>query len=256
MRSDSMPFPWKVGVLAKRTGLTVRTLHHYDEMGLLKPSDRSESGHRLYTARNLARLQQILSLRQLGFALEEIGGFLNRPQVSVRRVIELQLNHLRTKLSLTRRLYDRLEGILGVLDRGRTVSAETLIKTIEVMNMLESHYTAEQLEQLKTRRETVGEERIREVEGEWRDLFEKVQLAMDRGEDPASEPVKRLARKWLALVQEFTGGDPGITQSLGNLYREKPDTPNQFGMKVDPAVFGYIGKTIEAVKTENQPSES
>ena len=57
----------KVGDLARRTGLTVRTLHHYDEIGLLKPSLHTESGHRLYTGRDVARLQQVLSLRQLGF---------------------------------------------------------------------------------------------------------------------------------------------------------------------------------------------
>src|SRR3954464_5955502 len=62
----------KVGELARRTGLTTRTLHHYDEIGLLKPSLHTEAGHRLYTADDVARLQQVLSLRQLGFALEEV----------------------------------------------------------------------------------------------------------------------------------------------------------------------------------------
>ena len=56
----------KVGELARRTGLTVRTLHHYDEIGLLRPSLHTESGHRLYTAADVGRLQQVVSLRQLG----------------------------------------------------------------------------------------------------------------------------------------------------------------------------------------------
>jgi DNA-binding transcriptional MerR regulator len=68
----------KVGELAKRTGLTVRTLHHYDEIGLLKPSLHTEAGYRLYTRGDVARLQQVLSLRQLGFALEEIRDCLDR----------------------------------------------------------------------------------------------------------------------------------------------------------------------------------
>ena len=69
----------KVGELARRTGLTVRTLHHYDEIGLLKPSLHTESGHRLYTAGDVARLQQVISLRQLGFSLEEVRDCLDRP---------------------------------------------------------------------------------------------------------------------------------------------------------------------------------
>src|SRR5438128_9914377 len=80
MRFDAL----KVGELARRTGLTIRTLHHYDEIGLVKPSLHTESGHRLYTAADVARLQQVLSLRQLGFALEENAGCLDRPGCSPR----------------------------------------------------------------------------------------------------------------------------------------------------------------------------
>src|SRR5207302_5644108 len=79
----------KVGELARRTGLTIRTLHHYDEIGLLKPSLHTESGHRLYTADDVARLQQIVSLRQLGFSLDEVRDCLNRPGFSMLEVIRL-----------------------------------------------------------------------------------------------------------------------------------------------------------------------
>ena len=64
----------RVGELARRTGLTIRALHHYDEIGLVRPSRHSEAGYRLYTSADIARLQQVVSLRQLGFSLEEIRG--------------------------------------------------------------------------------------------------------------------------------------------------------------------------------------
>jgi DNA-binding transcriptional MerR regulator len=63
----------KVGELARWTGLIVRTLHHYDAIGLLKPSLHTEAGYRLYTAGDIARLQQVLSQRQLGFSLDQVG---------------------------------------------------------------------------------------------------------------------------------------------------------------------------------------
>ncbi|MCH7995122.1 MAG: MerR family transcriptional regulator, partial [Planctomycetes bacterium] len=63
---------WKVGELATQTGVSVRTLHDYDEIGLLSPSQRTGSGHRLYGADDVVRLQQIKSCRQLGFSLAEI----------------------------------------------------------------------------------------------------------------------------------------------------------------------------------------
>src|SRR5271170_3568902 len=90
----------KVGELAKRTGLTVRTLHHYDEIGLLRPSLHTESGHRLYTASDVARLQQVLSLRQIGFSLEEIAGCLDRPGFSPQEVIHLHVSRLREQIRL------------------------------------------------------------------------------------------------------------------------------------------------------------
>src|SRR5579862_3032062 len=68
-----------VGEVADLAHVTVRTLHHYDELGLLSPSERSEAGYRLYSYADLARLQEILIWRQLGFALSEIRALLDDP---------------------------------------------------------------------------------------------------------------------------------------------------------------------------------
>src|SRR5919206_2272820 len=86
------PAAWRVGELARRTGVSVRALHYYDEIGLLSPSRRTEAGHRLYCAEDVVRLQQIRSLRALGFGLEEIRECLNDPSFSVQRVIELHIS--------------------------------------------------------------------------------------------------------------------------------------------------------------------
>src|SRR6516165_4958036 len=93
-RTAMKPPPWKVGELARRTGLSIRTLHYYDEIGLLVPSHHTGSGHRLYTAGDVARLQRVLSLRQLGFALDEVRGCLDRAGFAPREVIRLHLERL------------------------------------------------------------------------------------------------------------------------------------------------------------------
>src|SRR5580658_6065661 len=150
---------WKVGELAERTGLTIRTLHHYDAIGLLSPSGRTESlhgsGHRLYTAPDVARLHQILSLKQLGFTLEEIGEYLTRADYDPRQVVRLHLEKVRRQTGELARLGDRLQTLAETLDRADAVSAETFLVTIEAMTMLEKYYTPEQLEQLKDRKEQV-----------------------------------------------------------------------------------------------------
>src|SRR5947209_11597817 len=128
----------KVGELARRTGLTVRTLHHYDEIGLLKPSLHTEAGHRLYTAGDVARLQQVLSLRQLGFPLEEIRDCVDRPYFAPREVIRLHVARLREQIELQRNLCARLEAIAAHLGTAGDVSAAELLRTIEVMTMTEN----------------------------------------------------------------------------------------------------------------------
>lgn len=147
------PTAWRVGELARRTGLSVRTLHYYDEIGLLSPSRRTEAGHRLYTAADVVRLQQIKSLRHLGFSLEEIRDCLDRPDFPPRRVIEMHLSRLREQIELQQRVRDLLEAIAARLSPAEEVSAEELVQTItEVIGMserLERYYTREQLEELE-----------------------------------------------------------------------------------------------------------
>ena len=72
-----------VGDLATRAGVTVRTLHHYDEIGLLVPSTRSAAGYRIYTDGEVDRLQAILTYRELGLGLDEIAAAVDAPEASV-----------------------------------------------------------------------------------------------------------------------------------------------------------------------------
>ena len=214
---------WKVGELARRTGLTVRTLHHYDAIGLLSPSGRTGSahgsGHRLYTAADLARLHQILCLRQLGFGLEQIREYMSRGDYDPREVVRLHLAEVRRKAAELAELGDRIQGLYALLDRADAVSPETFLQTIEAVTMVEKYYTPEQLKQLEERKAQVGDARIQEVQAEWPRLMAEVQAAMDAGV-PATDPkAQEFARRWFGLVSEFTGGDPGIFRSLRKMYQ-------------------------------------
>jgi MerR family transcriptional regulator, thiopeptide resistance regulator len=212
---------WKVGELAGATGLTVRTLHHYDAIGLLRPSRRTPSGHRLYGAPDVARLQQVTSLRQLGFPLEQIRDLLDRRGVSPREIVALHLARVREQIELQRTLCGRLEAIARALEAAEEVSAGELIQTIEATTMYEKYYTPEQREELNARAAAIGEERIRQSQVDWQTLMDEVRAELDRGTDPADPRVQALAARWKALIEEFTGGDPGIAQSLGRMWKEE-----------------------------------
>ena len=237
---------WKVGELAKQTGLTVRALHHYDEIGLLAPSQRSGAGYRLYDGNDIARLLQILSLRQLGFSLEEIRDCLARPELSLPQVLELHIARLRDGIEMQRKLCSRLEAMADRLRSAEAVSVEDFLETMEAMQMFEKYYTEEQLRQIEERRQVVGEERIQQVQEEWPRLIAEVRAEMEKGTDPASEPVQRLAQRWMGLIREFTGGNPGIQQSLNRMYKEEPAMQTRTG--IDPALSEYIGKAMAAAR--------
>ena len=113
------------------------------------------------------------------------------------------------------------------------------------MTQMENYYTPEQLEGLQKRRVEVGEDRIRAVETAWNDLFAEFRQAMDRGDDPASEPVLALARQARALIAEFTGGDKGIERSLGNLYANEPSAKKRIG--VEPELWTYMTRARGAL---------
>lgn len=214
----------QVGELARRTGLTVRTLHHYDEIGLLKPSQHSAAGYRLYTAADVARLQQVLSLRQLGFSLEEVRHCLDRPDFTPVEVIGLHVVRLREQIELQRKLCERLEKLADHFRTAGEVSADEFIFTIEVMTMIEKYYTPQQLKYLEERRNAGGaemEEATQKGPQMWADLFADVEAAMDAHVPPEDATAQDLAKRWLALVTLVTGGDPGIYNSMRSMYENE-----------------------------------
>ncbi|XXT39095.1 MerR family transcriptional regulator [Sorangium sp. So ce513] len=232
----------KVGDLARQTGLSVRTLHYYEEIGLLSPSHRTASGHRMYSAGDVARLQQIKSLRELGFSLEQISGLLDKEGFSPLQTIELHLSRLREQIALEQKLCARLEGLAHVLRAGEDVSVEQLLQTIEVMTMIEKYYTPEQLAELKQRADALGPEKMREAENAWKTIYDDMRAEMQKGSDPKSEPVQQIVRRMRELIDAFTGKNPEIERSLNRMYKEEPSMRSQQGM--DPALHEFIGKAM------------
>jgi DNA-binding transcriptional MerR regulator len=243
---------WKVGELASRTGLTVRTLHHYDAVGLLCPSDRTGSahgsGHRLYTAADLARLHQIMCLKQLGFGLEQIKDYMTRADYDPREVVRLHLAKVRQQAAELAELGDRLQGLSETLDAAGDVSAETFLQTIELLTMIEKYYTPEQLKQLEERRNAANpemQEAIQKGPQMWADLYADVKTAMDNGVEPTDPRARALAERWLALVTGFTGGDPGLFQSLKKMYQNE-DNVRGMDVKAMQPLNDYIQKARDA----------
>jgi DNA-binding transcriptional MerR regulator len=233
-----------VGELAKRSGVSVRALHHYETVGLLTPAGRTEAGYRLYDTAGVIRLQQIRSLRQLGFGLEEIGDLLNRRGLSPLRVVELHLADLRRQIAAQQRLSMRLEGIAATLRTSAELSVDDVLTTVQEMTRMEKYYTPEQLAEIQERGRQLGEEGMRQADADWQRLIDEVRAEMARGTDPRSEPVRALAARWQALVQAFTGGDPEIGCSLQRMWQQET-TVHGFDTSEMRQLGEYIAKASE-----------
>lgn len=126
---------WKVGDLAKLTGLTVRTLRYYDQIGLFSPSSQTESGHRLYSEADLSRLHQIISLKELGLSLEEVKSVLTGGQISPLDIVNLQMGRVKEQIRLQQKLLEQLGYVSKLLQGKRQLTVEDFISLLQAMKM-------------------------------------------------------------------------------------------------------------------------
>ncbi|MBP2002278.1 DNA-binding transcriptional MerR regulator [Paenibacillus shirakamiensis] len=126
---------WKVGELAKLTGLTVRTLHYYDQLGLLSPSGQTDAGHRLYNEMNVSRLHQIISLKELGLSLEEIQLALSSEQFSPLEIIGLQIHQIQEQIRQQQQLLEKLRHISKLMQGQNKVTVEDFTSLLQAMKI-------------------------------------------------------------------------------------------------------------------------
>jgi DNA-binding transcriptional MerR regulator len=236
----------RIGELASATGLTVRTLRHYDQIGLLQPQTRTESGYRIYGEAEVRRLQQIRSLQALGFSLEQIGTMLDDNNAPLPEVIGWQLEAIDRELATLQRVRARLHAISEELQRSDAVDIDALTALMKEMTMVEQYYTEEQLETLAARRAAYGDAQMKAFEQQWADLIARAEQAKADDLDPTSELVLEIAREWSGLVQAFTGGDAGIKQSVERVWQEEDEVQgyDAAGMR---ALMAYLAPAMARI---------
>jgi DNA-binding transcriptional MerR regulator len=231
---------WRVGELARRTGVSVRTLHWYEECGLLVPAVRSEAGHRLYDAADLAKLQRIRALVQLGFSLEEIRGVLADRGAGVLATAEQHLALAREELEARTQLVSKLEALVRHLQSGGDVPAELLFASLEAMAMRDRYFTPEMKRTLEQRRDTLGPGEVASVNAGWHALVAEANRERARGTPPDAPAVRALAERCDQLVERITGGDPALRQALVDLWHGEPDVARAFGVNADRELFVWM----------------
>jgi DNA-binding transcriptional MerR regulator len=130
---------YKVGEVATASGLSVRTLHYYEEIGLLAPSARSEGGHRLYGAAEVERLYRIGLLRRLGLPLGQIGHALDNPAWDLPGAMARHLDNLEHHMEASTRLHSSLKKLVTTFGVGESPPTHDLLTLLEEMTMLDTN---------------------------------------------------------------------------------------------------------------------
>jgi len=226
-----MVYLYKVGEFAALTGVSVRTLHHYDRRALLQPSSRSEAGYRLYATHDLLRLQQIVTLRYLGFSLSSIGEILGRPDFDLASSMRIQGDVIRDRIAALERVGQALNTLLthyramGSWDWELATIASSAARDglAQREDRMSEYYSPEELaKRMREAGKDVPAEEIQAVEAAWPPLLAEVRANHDS--DPASEMARQLANRWAALTERTMRGfqgDPKIGATIAENYRQQ-----------------------------------
>lgn len=220
---------WKVGPLAEASGLTVRTLHHWDTIGLLSPSRRTAGGHREYTEDDVVRLYQVLALRGLGLGLESIAVCLDSG-VDPARVLRDHRASVEEALAALDALRQRLVHIEEEVAEGRAPTTEAVLAALRATGAagpaaeraLRRHLDDDQVGALAARTAALGPTAHYLLEVEWPALYRRAEALRTAGTPPTAAPVRKLVARMDELSALFSGGDKTISAGVRAAWRADP----------------------------------
>ncbi|ELY4322585.1 MerR family transcriptional regulator [Cronobacter turicensis] len=222
----------QVGELAKRAGLTVRTLHHYESLGLLIPSGRTAAGYRLYNRDDIQRLHHIQALTRMGLSLAQVRECLESGSMTLPEVIDTQITQLNAQLTRTAMLRDRLVALREGLLAGDEPDLQEWLKTLELMTMYEKWFSHDELKQLPFAQESA------EREAQWAALIREANDAVLKG-IPVSDPAAQaLATRWMETLERDTAGNPAFLTRLNEMHAAEPAMRDKTG--ITPAIIDWI----------------
>jgi MerR family transcriptional regulator, thiopeptide resistance regulator len=243
--------PMTVGQVAEQFDITVRTLHHYDEIGLLSPSERSLAGYRLYTAEDLTRLQHVVVYRRLGFALEEIALLLDHPESVVQ--------HLRRQRAAVLDRLDEMRGLVDAIDRALEREMNEQPATSEDMKELfgdgfeDAQAEAEQRwgdsdawKESQRRTKKYTKQDWEEVKAESDAVHQAFTDAIDAGEPPTSTAAMDAAELHRRSIHDrFYDCPPEMHRNLADMYVSDPRFTATYD-DIRPGMAQYVREAIYA----------
>lgn len=239
---------YKVNELAEVSGVSIRTLHYYDEIGLLQPEFRSPNNYRQYGEESLVKLQQILFFRELGFNLNDIKTFITRPDFNIIEALQSQRTLLQKKA-------DRLQQLMVTIDK--TIITAQGNKNMNIKEYYEG-FSDQQIEKYRNevkerwgsatlsnselRITKMGKVKFAELQKEGERIFQSVADNMSKGID--SSTIQNLVKEWRDWLEHFSNYSDEAALGLGQVYSQHPDFIKYY-RKYGPDMPEFFTRAIE-----------
>ena len=239
---------YTVKKLADLAGVSVRTLHYYDEIGLLKPLSYSRSGYRHYGDEAAARLQQIMFFRELGFGLDDIKNIMSRPDFDMlaaleehRTLLQKKAKRLETLLATVEKTIKKMKGEteMGIKEYYEGFSDE---KIDEYRKEVKERWGEKTLKDSEERVTKMGKEKFAALQAEGGKIFQAIASNMAKG--PGSPAVQAEMAKWRAWLENFSHYSDEAVLGLGRAYSQDPRFA-AFFEKFGEGVPGFLTQAIE-----------
>ena len=244
---------YTVGEVARLSSVSVRTLHHYDEIGLLRPSRRSDAGYRLYSAEDLARLRQILGYRALDFSLERIAAILADPDADVDDHLRRQHRLLRERRARDAALLSAIETEMEARQMGISLTPEEQLEVFGTDRFADYQAEAEArwgdsdaYKESQRRAAAYTKEDWLKIRAEADDNIQSFAAALRTGRPPTSEVAMRLAEEHrLHISRWFYACDHAKHRAIAELYVSDPRYAKTWD-EIAPGFSRYVHDAIVA----------
>jgi DNA-binding transcriptional MerR regulator len=222
---------YRVKEFAAAAGVTIRALHHYDRLGLLKPLRRQRTGYRVYRDADFARLEQIVVLKFIGLPLRDIGPLL-RKGANLKDVLRRQRKVLTARHRQIEAAINAIERAERSLDGAREPDWTLFTLVVKEIAMQDDtdwtkkYYSDDAHAKVEERKPRWSPELQEKVSRQWSELIADVETAVRLGENPSGAMAQSLAARWKELLAGFTGGDPGVQRGLNKMWADRDNWPD------------------------------
>ncbi|AOY95379.1 hypothetical protein BKK79_26800 [Cupriavidus sp. USMAA2-4] len=228
----------KIGELARRAGLTVRALHHYDAIGLLSPSARSDGGSRQYSHEDVIRLHRIQALKHFGCSLSDIKAYLDDAGIEPAEIIHRQISVLDEQARRAQALRDGLQHLAEKITRGSETGMADWLNLLEMMTMYEKHLSSEDLDHLRAQQQASGSN----LDARRAELIAETRRSMESGRLPEHQEAQVLAWRWVQHMKDTTGDNAQLASRLKAMQEREPRAREITGFT--PAMHQWISLSV------------